>query len=102
MRHMQHVTNEALNVTREKLGATESQREQLHQEITGLREQTARLSETITRLNTDLTEWKNESQHRSEKIDQLEREIRAMHATRSWRWTGWLRSIGRALGGRKP
>jgi hypothetical protein len=25
-----------------------------------------------------------------------------MKASRSWRWTAWLRSLERALGGRKP
>ena len=94
MRHMQHVTNEALNLSRTELEATERQRQQLHQEITGLREQAAQLNERIEQLKAGLTESNATAENRSGKINQLESEIHAMRATRSWRWTSWLRSLG--------
>jgi chromosome segregation ATPase len=95
MRHMQHVTNEALNLTRAQLESTEGQRSQLQQEVAGLREQAARLNDSIEQLKVGLIESKTTAEVRSVKINQLETEIETLRATRSWRWTGWLRSLGR-------
>ena len=115
LRHMQHVTNEALTLTRSQLEISDLDRTRLLQnavalseQITGLTgqiakldEQSARLNEQISRLSLELTESKTTATTRLERINQLDAEIRAIKATRSWRWTAWLRSIGRIFGGRK-
>ena len=115
LRHMQHVTNEALNLTRSQLESTDLDRTNLRQsavalneQITGLRGQIAnldaqavQLNHQISHLNLELTESKTTSATRAERINQLDAEIRAIKATRSWRWTAWLRSIERTFGGRK-
>ena len=115
LRHMQHVTNEALNLTRSQLESTDLDRTNLRQsavalneQITGLSGQIAnletqagQLNSQISRLNLELAESKTSSTARLERVNQLDAEIRAIKATRSWRWTAWLRSIERTFGGRK-
>jgi len=109
MRHMQHVTNEALNAARGEVAGLKageatllSEIEQLqtltHLQAEGSRQQLDR----ITALTADLRATQAESATRLERINQLDAEQRAMKASRSWRWTAWLRSLERALGGRKP
>ncbi len=101
MRHMQHVTNEALNLTRVQLASCAENRAQLQGDVVLLTSQNARLSNTVTDLNRQLTESNTISTARLEQINQLQGEIRTLKATRSWRWTGWLRTIGRTLSNRK-
>ena len=115
LRHMQHVTNEALNQTRSQLASSESnhtrlqheiavhveQATQLSTQIAQLHEQSLRLHEQITRLSQDLVESKTTAAIRQERIDTLETDLRALKATKSWRWTAWIRAIGRALSGGK-
>ena len=102
MRHMQHITNEALNQARAQTESTEKRREQLQQVSTALQEQIARLLEEINRLNLGLGDARNLAQSRADQITQLQAELGAMRATRSWRWTGWLRGIARGFGGGNP
>ena len=93
MRHMQHVTNEALNLSREQLVSTEQQLDHAHQEAITLNEQIVALNERIGRLSGELNESQSTATRRSAQITQLQSEIETIKATRSWRWTAWLRSI---------
>ena len=102
LRHMQHVTNEALNLTRQQLAATEQERDRLQQERTSLVSQTARLNEAIGGINRALDESKSALALRDTQVSGLQEELREIKATRSWRWTSWLRSMGRSPGDRNP
>lgn len=109
MRHMQHVTNEALTAARAEvatlkageatlLGEIEQLQTLTHLQAEGSRQQLDR----IAALTAEHRATQAESTTRLERINQLDAEQRAMKASRSWRWTAWLRSLERALGGRKP
>lgn len=109
MRHMQHVTNEALTAARGEVAALAAREtnwlgeiEQLqtlaHLQAEGSRQQLDRISALTAEFRTTETE----SATRLERINQLDAEQRAMKGSRSWRWTTWLRSLERTGGGPKP
>jgi len=101
MRHMQHVTNEALNETRTQLAAVTGRSGQLQQEVLALSEQIAQLTRSLDRLGVELAEAGSTAATRLDRINELDAEARTMKASRSWRWTSWLRSLERALGSGK-
>lgn len=101
MRHMQHVTNEALNLTRNQLASAEQDRNRLQQKIISLVDQASQLNSTISRLSGELTESNDTAAARLDQINRLDAELHGMKATRSWRWTAWMRLIGNAPSGRK-
>ncbi len=107
MRHMQHVTNEALNAARAEAGALASREKALLNETENLHLLTRQLAEAerqhlarLATLEKDLGAALAESAARQERISQLDAEQRAMKASRSWRWTAWLRSLERTFGGK--
>ena len=123
LRHIQHVTNEALNETRTRLGAAEGrlreadarlagleeQRRQLEQARAGLEARIARLEESGRQLEErgrqlerELGEARDTAAARAQRIDRLDGELRAMKASRSWRWTKIVRAIERWLSRRRP
>lgn len=123
MRHMQHVTNEALNATRLQLAAAEqtvAADRLIHQGLLveighaneqlatsqgkcdALVRQLAQASDQLAALNEQLRMGVAEAAAKQQRIGQLDAELDALKASRSWRWTAWLRSLERALGGRKP
>jgi len=102
MRHMQHVTNEALNQTRSQLAAAEKDRERLQQKIIALVDQATQLNQSIGRFRDDLAESQRVGATRLERISALEGEISGMKATRSWRWTRWFRPREGASGEKRP
>lgn len=104
MRHMQHVTNQALETARAELAAADTRNRSLLAEAGQLqalirqqgetaREQQAKTDELSARLQATLAE----SAARLDRVNQLDAELRALKSSRSWRWTAWLRSIERAL-----
>ena len=118
MRHMQHVTNEALNETRRELADAaarldqagaharelEAQNQRLRQELSAVETRAARLDESLRRLGDrcgqlehDLTEANATGAARLERIGQLDSEVRVMKASRSWRWTKPIRAVERWL-----
>lgn len=122
LRHMQHVTNEALNETRARLGAAEArqqqadariaeldgQRRQLEQTRAGLEARLAGLDEAVRKLEErgrqlerDLGETRTTAAARAQRIEQLDGELRAMKASRSWRWTRAVRAVERWLARRR-
>lgn len=109
LRHIQHVTNQALEETRAALVATTGRESDLLSKVEQLqtliaqqaefsREQQAHHTALATRLQAAL----DESATRLDRIATLDAEQRAMKASRSWRWTAWLRSLERSLSGRNP
>jgi chromosome segregation ATPase len=121
-RHLQHVTNEALNEAQRQIAAatdrqtelssqlltmsghlavSEERNAQLQQEIVALADQAGQLHATISRLGLELAENISTAAARQMRIGTLDGELRAMKASRSWRWTRWLRSLERRLGPRK-
>lgn len=98
LRHIQHVTHEALNDTRARLAATENDlataraaAERLAAELqTALAEQ-RRTHDALAAAQTDIAAL-------TQQLGELDREQRALKASRSWRWTAWLRALERALG----
>lgn len=108
MRHMQHVTNEALNDTRrilaaatDRLSAAEQRGGQLQKEIVALADQSVLLTRNISQLSLEVAETSTTAAARLARLNELDAEVRAMKASRSWRWTSWLRSLERTLGGGK-
>ena len=116
LRHMQHVTNEALNDTRARLAAAEAGRQsadarireceaqvrRLGEERDGLETRAARLdaagqalAERGRQLERERDEARAAAATRARRIEELDSELRAMKASRSWRWTRVVRAIER-------
>ena len=104
LRHMQHVTNEALNAARTesashlaRIGTLLPEIENLHTLIRQLAEADRQNLSRISHLDVELQQARQESAARLERITQLDLEQRNLKASRSWRWTAWLRAIERIL-----
>ena len=107
MRHMQHVTNEALNASRVEAATIAAREKNLLAEVENLHLLTRQLAESgrqqlqrIASTETDLAAARAESAGRLERISELDAGQRALIASRSWRWTAWLRSLERKFGGK--
>jgi chromosome segregation ATPase len=122
MRHMQHVTNEALNETRRQFADTAARLQQaelqgrelaaqngdLRQKLGAVETRAAQLGESLQRLDKrcrqlerDLVEANTTAAVRLQRVEQLDAEIRAMKASRSWRWSKPIRAIERWLARRR-
>jgi chromosome segregation ATPase len=108
LRHVQHVTNTALEAARgqladvtTRLAAAEQRGQQWQKEIIDLAAQAGQLNQTLGKLSLELAETATLATTRLERINQLDAEVRSMKASRSWRWTAWLRSLERSPGGSK-
>jgi chromosome segregation ATPase len=122
MRHMQHVTNEALNETRRQFADTAARLQQaelqgrelaaqngdLRQKLGAVETRAAQLGESLQRLDErcrqlerDLVEANTTAAVRLQRVEQLDAEFRAMKASRSWRWSKPIRAIERWLARRR-
>lgn len=108
LRHMQHITNEALNDTRRQLSditgqlsATQQRSTQLQREIATLNDQIGQLTAKLKKVSRELDEENSIATTRLIRINELDAEIRALKSSRSWRWTRWLRSLERYFAGKK-
>lgn len=99
MRHMQHVTNEALNATRSQLAAAQQALAEADARATSQEAALTSLRTNLAQGASDLQAARNALQAHSERIAQLDAELRALKTSRSWRWTAWLRALERALRG---
>jgi len=104
LRHIQHTTNEALNASRAEAAQLAARQTELLTEVEQLHLLTRQLAEAErahlarrTELETNLAEMTQVSTGRAARIQQLDVERHAMKASRSWRWTAWLRAIERAF-----
>jgi chromosome segregation ATPase len=102
LRHIQHVTNEALTAARTEATRLSADAEALRQqgrvdraEIERLLAETRSLRETLDRTEQQRAESNRISAERAARIATLDAELRAVKSSRSWRWTAWLRSIER-------
>lgn len=107
LRHVQHVTNEALNAVRADFITLTAREQALLGEVEALQLLTHQLAETerqqLTRLiamETQLAALRAETEQRVTRINELDAEQKTMKASRSWRWTAWLRSLERTFGGK--
>jgi chromosome segregation ATPase len=105
-RHLVHVAHEALAETRRQLGEAESALADLRRQHAGLTSQydqlATRLDSTTAearQLATELDASRLWADQQAARIQQLDAERQAMRASRSWRWTAWLRALERRLGG---
>ena len=111
LRHMQHVTNEALNATRGQLATSEATAGELRRQLSengtrlasrefDLSQNQAALAELQNQFAQLRTATTTERLAREQRLAQLDQETRGLQASRSWRWTAWLRALERQLGGR--
>lgn len=56
----------------------------------------------LTDATTKLESQGREAAARQGRIEQLDAELRRIKSSRSWRWTAWLRGMGRTRGTGKP
>ena len=102
LRHVQHETNEALNATRAEAAQLAARRTELLAEVEQLHVLTRQLAEAeqghrqqAAQLGSELATSRTESADRLARIQQLDAEQRTLKASRSWRWTAWLRALER-------
>jgi len=102
LRHVQHVTNEALAAARADATRLAADAESLRQqgrldraEIGRLATATQALRDMLTRTEQQLAESGKISTERATRLQQLDAELRSLKSSRSWRWTAWLRGIER-------
>lgn len=103
LRHTQHVTNEALTSARADLGRHEQHHAKLAAEIENTQRQLGdrttaeeRALARISELEKELARLRAEHTAQQARIATLDAEQRALKASRSWRWTAWLRSLERS------
>lgn len=99
MRHLQHVTNEALEATRAELAAATQELAATRSAGADLQRRLEDAAAHAATLSAEIDQSRAESAARAERIAQLDAELRAMKSSRSWRWTAWLRALERALRG---
>ncbi len=102
LQHVQHVTNTALEEARDSLTTKANQIESLDQEVEQQQARIVRLQadtntklERIAKLESELAASHEQTIKHIARIEELDREQRDMKASRSWRWTAWIRSIER-------
>lgn len=82
----------------------ENLRQQLQRneaEITTTRESLASTRTLLSRLEVELGEVQQAAFAQSARREQLEDALAKIKSTRSWKWTAWLRALGRIFSGRQ-
>jgi len=104
LQHAQHVTHTALEAARTEITTKDQRIETLLQETELLQKLIKELSgagqshlERITTLETELAGMRLEAAAHVSRIKQLDTERNDLKASRSWRWTAWLRAIERLV-----
>ena len=98
LRHVQHVTHQALASSRTRLATAESSLNAAQQLTAGLADQLRQLQDRLHQLETQLADATTTGSTRQQRIVQLDAELRGLKSSRSWRWTAWLRSLERSSG----
>jgi len=101
LRHVQHVTHQALESTRTRLATAEQALVLAKQLTAGLADQLRQLQDTLHQLEAERAGANATIAARQQRIAQLDVELRALKSSRSWRWTAWLRSLERTFGGKQ-
>jgi chromosome segregation ATPase len=104
LQHVQHVTHTALEAVRDEISTKDQRIESLLQETELLQKLIQELSSAVQnhleymgKLESELADTRVESAAHVSRIKQLDSERNDMKATRSWRWTAWLRALERRL-----
>jgi chromosome segregation ATPase len=109
LQHLLHLSNQALEESRGQVQRLGAELEAAAKRETGLRETISGLEKLGTVLNARVTQLDAQARElarqlqeantlagtRLERINQLDAELRAMKASRSWRWTQPLRAVER-------
>jgi hypothetical protein len=98
LRHQQHLTHQALEQVRAQFAHAETSWRHEQEVTTGLQLQLVAQNTALRIAEQRAAALAAESATHSARITELDREQRAMKASRSWRWTAWLRSLERAFG----
>lgn len=98
LRHMQHVTNEALVKTRVELTAVTESLGSAEQVNAALQAQIGKLQAAAEDLRAQIASLSALASDRAQRVEQLDGEQNRMKQSRSWRWTAWLRSLERSFG----
>ena len=93
LRHVQHVTNEALNATRKQQASAEKNTEALQRKIISLVDQSSQLNATLETVRGELAESTATANSHLFQLTQIEAELTALKASRSWRWTAPFRRL---------
>lgn len=101
LRHQQHLTHQALEQARAQLAHVETSWRHEQEVTTGLQLQLVAQNAALRTAEQRAATLETESATRAARIAELDREQRAMKASRSWRWTAWLRSLERAFGAKR-
>jgi chromosome segregation ATPase len=80
--------------TRVHIENLQAQLQKITAELAGTRSQ-------LTRAESDLVRAQHEASAHSTRRAQLETTLAAMKSTRSWKWTAWLRALGRIFSGKQ-
>lgn len=97
MRHMQHVTNTALEEARSRLADCEKNLQSGKQIQSDLLIQLGHTNNQLQDALAQLQQARTEISRQQARIAQLHAERTTMKTSRSWRWTAWLRSLERTL-----
>lgn len=100
MRHMQHVTNEALQATRDQLATATATLQTLTTSLGTAQSEAAHHAQKAAALERDLVAATANLAARQARLEALAGDLHATKSSRSWRWTSWLRALERALSGR--
>lgn len=95
LRHVQHLTNEALNETRAQLAARDTTLASAQQQLAHVEAERDSLRQQLSALEARLASTVRESDARLQRLTALESELGTLRASRSWRWTAWLRRLER-------
>ncbi|WP_415908485.1 hypothetical protein [Oleiharenicola sp. Vm1] len=98
LRHQQHLAHEALQQARAQLAHAETSWRNEQEVTTGLQLQLVAQNAALRDLAAQRDALLAEAAARDARIEELNRHQHAMHASRSWRWTAWLRALERAFG----
>ena len=98
----------SIDETAARLSAAEKHAEQVEHDLATLRVEAGELAAIIQRLeergrqlDRELAEVSTTATVRLQRIEQLDAEMRALKATRSWRWSQPIRAIERWLARRR-
>lgn len=94
LRHIQHVTHQALEETRGALARAESSLSGESAARQAAERAHAATSAGLAAREKDLRELEATAAEHVARIDTLGAELRALQSSRSWRWTAWLRALG--------
>lgn len=102
LRHVQHVTQAALEATRVQLAAAEQAKRAGDETSARLQAEIAERNVEARDLARSREAARADAERHARRIAELDAERQAMQASRSWRWTAWIRAMERRFRRRTP